>query len=327
MSKADKYDDVVSRDWSATWEELPTVSLPRSRSAEPAQITLRVAGVALAALKRLAASKTVAYHSLARSWIVEALARGSAPSLAAELSDIDLGADSQINIKLDGELLLSLKRFAHERRIPYHRIGRLWIYDGLARERAWSPMASPSLSISDLMLLLLHARGPKGSQDESIRGLTRLVKLLFVASQRLGSGTRDLFYAYNYGPFADAVHDAEGALSAEGLLAGEADPGTIQLPSFEQMNATVMKKGAKQTSVPLFQLSEKGRRIAKKLEDEDPRLKMVMAVIERVKREYGGLSEEELLERVYAEYPASAEKSVRLEVRERAAARRRNKSE
>jgi len=315
---------LLNRNWSAEWERLPAVKLPGSRAAEAGQITIRLAASALAALKSLAKRKTLPYHALARSWIVGSLSRETLPSVDVDLTDVGLAADAQLNIKIDSEVLLALKRFAHGRHVPYHRLARLWIYEGLRSEQAWARRAETvrKITMADLMLLLLHARGPKGSQDESIKGITRLVKLLFVASQRLGGGPRDLFYAYSYGPFTDAVFDAKGALAAEGLLAGESE--AVDLPSFEQMKAAALRKGKSQGSVPLFQLSAKGRRVAEGLTREDPRLQDIMAVIESVKRIYGVLSDDRLLERVYEEYPAFAEKSIiRQEVRERAKARSR----
>jgi hypothetical protein len=31
-----------------------------------------------------------------------------------------------------------LKRFAHGHHLPYHRLARLWIYEGLRSEQAWT---------------------------------------------------------------------------------------------------------------------------------------------------------------------------------------------
>ena len=129
---------MLKRDWSAEWERLPAVKLPGSRAAEGGQIAIRLAGGAMAALRILAKRKTLPYHALARSWIIGALSRGTLPSVDLDLIDVGLAADAQLNIKIDNDVLLTLKRFAYGRHLPYHRLARLWIYEGLRSEQAWS---------------------------------------------------------------------------------------------------------------------------------------------------------------------------------------------
>jgi predicted DNA binding CopG/RHH family protein len=138
VTEADSKDALLSRNWSAEWERLPPVTLPGSRATEAGQITLRLAASALAALRTLAKRKTLPYHALARSWIVESLSRETLPSIDLDLTDVGLAADAQLNIKIDNDVLLTLKRFAHGHRLPYHRLARLWIYEGLRSERAWA---------------------------------------------------------------------------------------------------------------------------------------------------------------------------------------------
>lgn len=134
MTKSDSDDALLNREWSAEWERLPSVKLPSSRAGEPGQITIRLATSALSALKALAKRKTLPYHALARSWIVGSLSREALPSVDVDLADETLAAEAQLNIKIDGDLLLALKRFAHRHHLPYHRLARLWIYEGLRSE-------------------------------------------------------------------------------------------------------------------------------------------------------------------------------------------------
>jgi len=153
---------VLNRDWSAEWERLPAVKLPGSRAAEPGQITIRLAASALAALKSLAKRKTLPYHALARSWIVATLAQETLPSLDVDLTDEGLAADAQLNIKIDGDIFLALKRFAHGYHLPYHRLARLWIYEGLRSEQAWAglPKAARKITMADLKVR--ERSGPPG---------------------------------------------------------------------------------------------------------------------------------------------------------------------
>jgi predicted DNA binding CopG/RHH family protein len=154
VSKSDSSDALLNRDWSAEWERLPAVKLPGSRAAEAGQITIRLAASAVAALKILAKRKTLPYHALARSWIVGSLSRGTLPSIDMDLTDLGLAADAQLNIKIDNDLLLTLKRFAHGKHLPYHRLARLWIYEGLRSEQAWagSPKTAPKNTLAALQV-------------------------------------------------------------------------------------------------------------------------------------------------------------------------------
>jgi predicted DNA binding CopG/RHH family protein len=137
VTKSEGKDALLSRDWSTKWERLPPVTLPGSRAAEGGQITVRLAASAVAALKILAKKKTLPYHALARSWIVESLSRKTLPRVDLDLTDVGLAADAQLNIKVDDDELVALKRFAHGHHLPYHRLARLWIYEGLKSEQAW----------------------------------------------------------------------------------------------------------------------------------------------------------------------------------------------
>jgi hypothetical protein len=61
---------------------------------------------------------------------------------------VGLAADAQLNIKVDNDVLLKLKRFAHGHHLPYHRLARLWIYEGLRSEQAWAGLPKPSRKIN-----------------------------------------------------------------------------------------------------------------------------------------------------------------------------------
>jgi predicted DNA binding CopG/RHH family protein len=138
VTKSVSKDALLSRDWSAEWARLPVVKLPGSRAAEAGQITIRLAASAVAALKILAKRKTLTHHALARSWIVGSLSRGMLPTVDLDVTDVGLAADALLNIKIDSDVLFRLKRFAHGRHLPYHRLARLWIYEGLKSEQAWA---------------------------------------------------------------------------------------------------------------------------------------------------------------------------------------------
>src|SRR5208282_3132846 len=70
----DRWDTLLDRDWSEAWESLPEAPdlVPRGKTA---QITLRLPTTMLARIKRVAAIRSLPYHALSRSWIVDGLRR------------------------------------------------------------------------------------------------------------------------------------------------------------------------------------------------------------------------------------------------------------
>jgi predicted DNA binding CopG/RHH family protein len=114
------WDALLNHDWSDAWESLPEAPdfVPRGKAA---QITLRLPATLLARVKRVASARTLPYHSLVRSWIVEGL-RSSVVPLVEE-PDIE-AQTTQLNIKLDQAILDALKSRAHELHPPYHRLAR-----------------------------------------------------------------------------------------------------------------------------------------------------------------------------------------------------------
>jgi len=119
MSK-DRWDGLLDRDWSESWQSLPEAPdlVPRGKSA---QITLRLPATMLARVKRVANARALPYHTLVRSWIVE----GLRSSVVPQVEEPDTEAQTtQLNIKLDQAVLDALKARAHELRQPYHRLAR-----------------------------------------------------------------------------------------------------------------------------------------------------------------------------------------------------------
>jgi hypothetical protein len=321
----DKHDNLLERDWGDEWDRLPAVELPRPGTAASTQITLRVPARMLAALKAEAQRKRLTYHSLARSWIAERLAAGTVPGSESQLADFEWPADAQLNIKLDAELMHGLKEFSHRTRIPYHRLARLWIQGGLdAQLRA---PAAAALSMRDAVILMLHARGPGGAADEAIRGLTRLDKLIFVATQERPDLFATSFYAHHYGPLDDDVYEAVQSLESAGLVEGDRgeDPRTTSaLPTYQEMLDFIRAKGPQQRRAKVFQLSRQGSQAAERLAEQGPEWRAAYDLVESVKQRWGRLSDDELVERVYERWPAFASASrIATQVRDRAARRSR----
>lgn len=294
------FEKKVDQDWGDEWDNLPPA--PPLFFAQPrksAQVTLRVPAEMVTTLKGVARRKTLAYHSLARSWIAEGLRERMVPSGSDELSAIGLPGDVQLNLKVNPELLNELKMFSDEIRVPYHRLVRLWIESALKRELALT-VSNTSVkppSLRELMILLLDAPGPGGS-NRAVRGITRLQKLLFIIEKRLAADP-SRFYAYNYGPFDEQVNDAADALQVKGLLGGSPKV-TSDRPTAQDMLASVLRHAGPADNAQAFELTDEGRNAAAKLKKSNAAYRQLAKSIGTLRVEW---DRPDLIERVYEAFP------------------------
>jgi predicted DNA binding CopG/RHH family protein len=305
----DRWESLLEQDWSQAWETLPDAPDLVAR-AKGAQITLRLPVEMLERIKRVAAARSLPYHVLVRSWLVDALRESLVPpgELAMEPQT------EQLNIKLDQALLDRLKARAHELGRPYHRLAREWVDAALTREEhalglAAVPADRPA--IKDLMVLLLHATNARGL--DAIRGITRLQKLLFVIEQTIDSKTSG-FYAYNYGPFDEGVNDAATALAHAGFLKGT-EPTPAGPPSFAEMIATASERAGPREPEE-YVLSERGHEAAERLRRSSRAYEQLFERIREVRTQW---DTPDLVDRVYETWPQYTERSV---IKDEVAARR-----
>lgn len=309
---------LIDKDWGEAWESLPEAPplVPRPKTT---QVTLRVPPSTIARLKAVARAKSLPYHALARAWILDGLRSPGAPILGLVR---DESQSAQLNLKVEQELLDALKRRAGELRRPYHALARQYVEAALEREEkelGISASSRPRPTMRELMVLLLHAPGSRGA--EAIHGMTRLQKLLFVIEQKLNPGQH--FYAYNYGPFDEAIHDAANALRLAGFL-GNAIPLSATAPTFEEMMRTAAERsGPRESSGPeVFALSAKGHEAAERLRRSNRAYEALFARVAEIRQEWDTQNLDDLVDRVYAEWPQYAEKSlIRDEVPGRASRR------
>lgn len=311
MSSDDR-DELLNRDWGPLWAELSEAPSLVQRPKE-AQITLRLPNDLVSRLRLVARAKSLPYHALARSWIAEGAASSEIPKLVSAGSN-----NAQLNLKLDHDLLDTVKRRAAEVHRPYHALARDWIVAAAQRdERAiHSPNPTARPGLGELILLLLDAPGSRGA--ESIRGITQLQKLLFVVEQHLGSRTH--FYAHSYGPFDEAVYDAAAALQMAGFLRGDThiQPGP---PSFSDIVASVERRAGPRAFAPaVFGLTDQGHEAAERLRRSSAAYEALFKRIAEVRREW---DTPDLVERVYATWPSYTEKSL---IREEVASRSRRRN-
>lgn len=124
---------LVDTDWSSAWDSLPEAPdlVPRRKTA---QMTLRLPCSLLARIKAVAAARSLPYHALTRSWLLQGLRSARAAGQAAgSVADGETQGE-QLNIKLDPEVLDQLKARASALRRPYHRLAREWIESAVAQE-------------------------------------------------------------------------------------------------------------------------------------------------------------------------------------------------
>ncbi len=315
----DPKDSLLNRDWSEVWESLPEAPELVSRP-KTAQITIRIPSRLLARLKAVAAGKSLPYHALSRSWVIEALRTASPPSNSVSADEPHV---EQLNIKLDNATLDTLKERADELRRPYHRLAREWIEAALTREEeslGIDPAPAGRPKLKDLMVLLLHAADRQG--EDAVRGITRLQKLLFVIEQKVATDHLR-FYPYHYGPFNEEVNDAADALKLQGLLESP-EAVKAQRPTFAEMMASAMARSGPREdagTVEDFELSEQGHEAAERLRRSNRAYEQLFAYIRELRQEW---DTPDLVDRVYETWPNMAEKSlIRDQVASRRARRRR----
>ena len=174
--------------------------------------------------------------------------------------------------------------------------------------------ANNQISKSDLILLLLYSKGSSGKNNESIQGITRLMKLLFLLDNEKDFNSPFNFQPYKMGPFSSEVYPELEFLQSF----PRPDKPLIQTRVSSSTNLSVNPEQLKlvddmavlddeDSSIAAsevnkeFLLSPIGEKVAGQLwNDLDGGSK---DMIEKVKKQYGGLTLRNLLRHVYSEYP------------------------
>lgn len=177
-------------------------------------------------------------------------------------------------------------------------------------------MSTPTqqVSKSDLILLLLYSKGFSGRTNEPIHGITRLMKLLFLLHKEKNFVSPFHFEPYKMGPFSSEVYpELEFLMSFpkpdSPLISSRANATADFSVNPEQLklvdDIAILDDedylvAASEVNKE-FSLSLLGEKVAKQLWDE---LDMdYRNTIEKIKKQYGGLTLRNLLRHVYNEYP------------------------
>ena len=188
-----------------------------------------------------------------------------------------------------------------------------------------------SISRRDLVLMLVGL-DPNGKVDDSIGGITRLQKFLFLLEKEFGleaSGAGFSFTAYKAGPYSSKLYDDLELLENLGKLessvegeATDAEAAEVELLDFDELMGNDSDEGpgaADAFEERRFSLTESGLGHVRELigsGDFEP----VEDAIRKMKSKYGSHSLNDLLFYVYNKYP---EMTTESEIKDKVLKRRR----
>jgi len=163
---------------------------------------------------------------------------------------------------------------------------------------------------SDLLLLLLFSKGYSGENNEPIRGITRLMKLVFLLDKEGKINDLFRFEPYKMGPFSSEVYPEVDFLTnypPSKPLVKTRSSNAVELedPDESRVIEDVLSlDGALLTSKEVnveYLLSDSGSKVAEELwkSIDDGQRK----VIQDIKSKYGSLTLRDLLKYVYRNYP------------------------
>lgn len=261
--------------------------------------------------------------------------------VSEQFADIRPRKDRQLNLRVDSGLLDALRVAASRRSVGYHSLARTLIEEGLARD-AYEGLADEVTTgtrpgrpfrMKELILLLLGAPGANDPENEAIEGRTRLQKLLFLTAQHLQPHVAARFEAYDYGPFEETVAPDIEFLADEGLVEmpgaefGRPSTATSEAEHGEALLAWVQARHApdaqRQRPTESYRLTQQGlawvhQFVASGGAGDPEALAALQEEVANLKKRFGGVPLNELVDFVYSEFPQFTEHSrIRHKVAER----------
>lgn len=136
-------------------------------------------------------------------------------------------------------------------------------------------MASASLDVDDVVILLLGAPSEAPSLKDRIEGITRLEKMFFLLEHEedLGVPVDAKFVAHNFGPFSAQIYQAVDVLSAAQLIEDSAQLANNADDAWESGNLIYGRDeipDLDRYTTRNFQLTPRGRRYYEALISELP---------------------------------------------------------
>lgn len=173
-------------------------------------------------------------------------------------------------------------------------------------------------SAVDLIVLLLYAKGSTDKQNEEIRGITRMEKLMYLLLKE--SGFEDLllkevtFEPYDFGPYSPEIYDLLESLKEMGIVdvREEKISNIRDIVDIYYAEAQGQIEETTGNIMEIYSLTEeRGVKIAEML--LKPPQPEEIKRIEDVKVKYNAMELNDLLRYVYKTYPNSARKSKIIE--------------
>lgn len=258
--------------------------------------------------------------------------------VSEEFGSVPRRKDRQLNLRVDDNLLSALREAAGRSGDGYHTYARRLIEEGLARA-----LAEPSddneanrehkrLRMKEVLLVLLGA-GQETPEEppEAIAGRTRLQKLLFLTAQHLQPHVAARFEAYNFGPFEESVEADVEFLATEGLIEATGHEALPEVREHDPDRGRRVLEWVRsrhdesgEPAVEEYRLTREGLDWVRRfMESEygDPEIKSrLLAESAALRRRFGRVPLEELVDYVYSEYPQFTTRSkIRHQVAERLA--------
>lgn len=254
---------------------------------------------------------------------------------SAEFQEIRPKKDRQLNLRVDGELLTSLRNFAAHRGEGYHSLARRLVEEGLAREVAAEsaekrPAASSPFQMKHALLVLLGSPGSTRTENEPLVGRMRLQKLLFLAAQHLKGESLARFEAYDYGPYDEGIEPDLEFLTGEGLVERGGSTDEWRRTSDKDLGTDILdwvrgRAERPQPEVESYRLTQKGIEWVRRFFDSpafgplEAKEKLAREC-KVLKEKYGRVPLSDLVDYVYTEYPEFTKRSkIRHQVAERVA--------
>jgi predicted DNA binding CopG/RHH family protein len=260
--------------------------------------------------------------------------------VTSEFAGVRPKKDRQLNLRVDEGLLAALREAAARTGEGYHTFARRLIEEGVAHALAEPSVAAAEeastrpFRMKEVMLVLLGAGGSRVKENEEILSRTRLQKLLFLAAQHLQPEVASRFEAYDFGPFGESVETDVDFLASEGLVeatgreaipevrAQDPERGRRMLEWVRTQHAAVESRSEQ---VESYRLTRAGMEWVRRFLASDqfgqPDAKQrLVAECEELKRRFGRVPLEEVVDFVYSEYPEfTARSKIRHQVAERLA--------
>ncbi|MCX7786001.1 MAG: hypothetical protein N2201_07285 [candidate division WOR-3 bacterium] len=163
----------------------------------------------------------------------------------------------------------------------------------------------------EYLILLLYVKGYRSRLAEGIRGITRLIKVLFLLQKETDIAKLIKryyeFVPYKIGPFEPAIYQDLKVLEMAGLI-------KRQTYKYPKPPSSLIDEGfgipAELNEATLFSLTEKGIEYAKALahwcEQKDPN---ILLALRRIKSKYASAPLKKLLKYIYTNYPEYTQES------------------